>query len=117
MHRFSFSESSVDTVATVLHNHHFNLRPHIHFNTSVISAEYTFHRLAKKVHMERLCRLGTTNSTGHLSLPSMPGLSTWIASGKSPRPVTYRNPQVLVIGGGPSGQNIVQVADLLSSVK
>jgi hypothetical protein len=62
---------------------------------------------------------------GHFSVPrypSIPGLSTWIASGKVSHSVTYRNPsllpnpgsaKVLVIGGGPSGQDIV--ADLLSS--
>ena len=131
------------TVLTYLESYtdHFNLRPHIHFNTSVISAEYTLNEVlpsGEKLYawnvstqsvdseqqMNRFDWLLVCN--GHYSVPlypSIPGLSTWIASGKVSHSVIYHNPsllplpssaaKVLVIGGGPSGQDIV--ADLLSS--
>ena len=62
---------------------------------------------------------------GHYSVPrypSIPGLPTLVASRKASHSVSYRDPsllpipssaKVLVIGGGPSGQDIA--ADLLSS--
>ena len=121
---------------------HFNLRPHIHFNTSVINAEYTLDEVSpsgKKMYTWNVSTQSVDSEqqinhfkfdwllvcNGHYSVPrypSMPGLSTWIASGKVSHSVTYRSPsllplpssaKVLVIGGGPSGQDIV--ADLLSS--
>jgi Flavin-binding monooxygenase-like len=132
------------TVLTYLESYtdHFDLRPHIHFNTSVISAEYTLNEVSsygKKTYTWNVSTQSVDSEqqincfefdwllvcNGHYSVPrypSIPGLSTWVASGKVSHSVTYCNPsllplpnsaKVLVIGGGPSGQDIV--ADLLSS--
>jgi hypothetical protein len=132
------------TVLTYLESYtdHFNLRPHIHFNTSVISAEYALNEVSpssKKMYPWNVSTQSVNSEqqinrfrfdwllvcNGHYSVPrypSIPGLSTWAASGNVSHSVTYRNPsllplpssaKVLVIGGGPSGQDIV--ADLLSS--
>ncbi|KAF8814709.1 hypothetical protein BYT27DRAFT_7238681 [Phlegmacium glaucopus] len=118
---------------------HFDLRPHIHFNTSVISAEYGLNGVSPSDKAWNISTRSVDSEqqinhfkfdwlfvcNGHYSVPrypSNPGLSTWVASGKVSHSVTYRNPsllplpnsaKVLVIGGGPSGQDIV--ADLLSS--
>ena len=129
------------TVLTYLESYtdQFNLRPHIHFNTSVINAEYTLHEVSpsgqkgirstqsvdsiKEINCFKFDWLLVCN--GHYSVlryPSIPGLSTCVASGKVSHLVSYRNPsirplpssaKVLVIDGGPSGQDIA--ADLLSS--
>ena len=132
------------TVLTYLESYtdHFNLRPHIHFNTSVINAECTLNEVSpsgKKLFAWNVSTQSVDSEqqishfkfdwllvcNGHYSVPrypSIPGLSTWVESGKVSHSVTYRNPsllslpnsaKVLVIGGGPSGQDIV--ADLLSS--
>ena len=133
------------TVLTYLESYtdHFDLRPHIHFNTSVISAEYILNEVlpsGKKVYAWNVSTQSVDSEqeinrfefdwllvcNGHFSVPrypSIPGLSIWVASGKVSHSVTYHNPsllplpssatKVLVIGGGPSGQDIV--ADLLSS--
>ena len=131
------------TVLTYLESYtdHFNLRPHIHFNTSVIKAEYILNEVSppgskmyawnvstQSVDSEQINRFKfdwLLVCNGHYSVPrypSIPGLSTWVGSGKVSHSVTYRNPsllplpssaKVLVIGGGPSGRDIV--ADLLSS--
>ena len=133
------------TVLTYLESYtdHFNLRPHIQFNTSVISAEYTLDEVAPSGKKKSAWNVSTQSvadskqqinrfkfdwllvCNGHHSVPRyplIPGLSTWVASGKVSHSATYRSPsllplpisaKVLVIGGGPSGQDIV--ADLLSS--
>ena len=132
------------TVLTYLESYtdHFNLRPHIHFNTSVINAEYTLNEVSpsgKKVYAWNVLTQSVDSEkqinhfkfdwllvcNGHYSVPlypSIPGLSTWVESGKVSHSISYRNPsqlplpssaKVLVIGGGPSGQDIA--ADLLSS--
>ena len=132
------------TVLTYLESYtdHFNLRPHIHFNTRVISTEYTLNKVSpsgKKIYAWNVATQSVDSEqqinrfkfdwllvcNGHYSVPrypSIPGLSTWVTSGKVSHSVTYRNPsllplpssaKVLVVGGGPSGQDIV--ADLLSS--
>ena len=132
------------TVLTYLESYtdHFNLRPHIHFKTSVISAKYSLDEVSASGKETYAWNVSTQPAdseqqinhfkfdwllvcNGHHSVPrypSVPGLSTWVASGKVSHSVTYRNPsllplpssaKVLVIGGGPSGQDIV--ADLLSS--
>jgi len=128
------------TVLTYLESYadHFNLRPHIHFNTSVISAEYSLNGISpsgrkwnistRSVDSEQIDHFNfdwLMVCNGHYSVPRYPptpGLSTWVASDKVSHSITYRNPsllplpssaKVLVMGGGPSGQDIV--ADLLSS--
>ena len=97
-----------------------------------------FHHLAKKcTHGTSRLKLSTLKKkrkkfdwlpvcNGHYSVPrypSIPGLSTCVASGKVSHSVSYSNPslrplpssaKVLVIDGGPSGQDIA--AGLLSSL-
>ena len=116
------------TVLTYLepYSDHFNLRPHIHFNTSVISAEYTLNEVSpsgKKVYAWNVSTQFVADSeqqinrfkldwllvcNGHFSIPrypSIPGLSTWVASGKVsfkhiPQPLPTSPSKALVIGGG-----------------
>ena len=135
---------SAATVLTYIESYadHFNLRPHIHFNTSVIGAEYVLNEVlpsGKKSYSWNISTQSVDSEqeikhfkfdwlfvcNGHHSVPrypSTPGLSTWVESGKASHSIIYRNPsllplpnpaKVLVIGAGPSGQDIV--ADLLSS--
>ena len=132
------------TVLTYLESYtdHFDLRRHIHFNTTVISAEYALDEASpsgKKVYAWNISTQSSHSEqqinhfkfdwllvcNGHHSVPrypSTPGLSTWIASRKVLHSATYQNPsllplpssaKVLVVGGGPSGLDIVD--DLLSS--
>ena len=132
------------TVLTYLESFtdHFNLQPHIHFNTSVISAEYVLNEALPSGKKAYVWNISTQSMdcepqishfkfdwllvcNGHYSVPrcpSIPGLQAWLISGKASHSATYRNPsqlplpssaKVLVIGNGPSGQDIV--TDLLSS--
>ncbi|CAA7269973.1 unnamed protein product [Cyclocybe aegerita] len=128
------------TVETYLCDYasHFHLRPHIQFSTSVEDVSYdgakwvvvtaptspdgtVSHSLPRTYRFDLLFVCN-----GHYSVPrypSTPGLEPWLLSRRASHSVFYRNPsisgapfslgkshKVLVIGGGPSGQDIV--ADL-----
>jgi cation diffusion facilitator CzcD-associated flavoprotein CzcO len=120
------------TVLTYLESYadHFDLRPHIHFNTSVINAEYTLNEVSPSGQKMYAWNVSTQSvdseqqnrfkfdwllvCNGHYSVPrypSIPGLSTWVASKKVSHSATYRNlsllplpnsAKMLVVGGGPS---------------
>ncbi|KAJ3509220.1 hypothetical protein NLJ89_g5338 [Agrocybe chaxingu] len=128
------------TVETYLRDYasHFHLRSHIHFNTSVEDISYDGEKWVmvtaptsadgmtpQTQHQTRHFDLLFV-CNGHYSVPrypSTPGLESWLLSRCASHSVFYRNPsisgapfslgkshKVLVIGGGPSGQDIV--ADL-----
>jgi len=104
------------TVLTFLESYadHFNLRPHIHFNTTVINAEYTLNEVSLSGNRMYAWNVSTQSvdseqqnhfkfdwllvCNGHYSVPrypSIPGLSTWVASKKVSHSATYRNPSLL----------------------
>ncbi|KAG6885417.1 hypothetical protein C0993_001933 [Termitomyces sp. T159_Od127] len=94
---------------------HFDLRSHIQFNTTI------------KTVVRAGSRWEVTTSTntilpfdfvmlcgGHYRIPRYPdtsGVTQWLSSGRASHSATYRHPSnmgdtVLVVGGGPSGQDI-----------
>ncbi|KAK2464544.1 hypothetical protein APHAL10511_003402 [Amanita phalloides] len=101
---------------------HFGLIPHIQFNTTVSSVEH-------KPELDKWEVKVNTGETftfdmivvcnGHYRVPrypNAPGLDDWLRRGKASHSVWYRHPErfgntVLVVGAGPSGEDIS--ADLL----
>jgi hypothetical protein len=97
---------------------HFHLTPYIHLNTAVKAV----HR--DPANSQWLVTLSTDAEplpfdlvvvcNGHYNVPlypDIPGLAQWLKSGKATHSAYYRRPHdigntVLVIGGGPSGQDI-----------
>ncbi|KAG7089370.1 hypothetical protein E1B28_011060 [Marasmius oreades] len=116
------------TVRTYLEGYtsQFNLSPCIHFNQTVDDVSWLKSQSLWKVRL----RSGVTNhfeavvvANGHFRKPRYPsevdGLSDWLRSGRAIHSAWYRRPsglgdqvhRVLVVGNGPSGQDIV--TDLL----
>ncbi|KAL1946294.1 hypothetical protein VTO73DRAFT_15421 [Trametes versicolor] len=121
------------TVLTYLEAYtaHFELAPHIRLNTSIISTSRdgitgkwtvtTAHSSTQTSETHAFDHLIVAN--GHYRtprLPDTPGLTGWLDAHKAFHAVRYRNPSdfgdartVLVVGAGPSGQDLV--TDLLVS--
>ncbi|KZP26967.1 FAD/NAD(P)-binding domain-containing protein [Athelia psychrophila] len=108
------------TVLTYLKSYaqHFHLRSHICFNTSVETLlwnpESTMWNAKLSVDDISLDFDHVMVCNGRYRVPSypgIPGLSTWLDQGKAIHSVYYRHPRelgktVLVVGGGPSGNDI-----------
>ncbi|KAI0819405.1 FAD/NAD-P-binding domain-containing protein, partial [Trametes gibbosa] len=114
---------------------HFELYPHIRLNTAVLSATRDPSGPAGKWTVIVRTGAAHANSTethtfdhlvvanGHYRtprLPATPGLARWVDARKAFHAVHYRNPgtfgaaqTVLVVGAGPSGQDLI--TDLLAS--
>jgi hypothetical protein len=115
---------------------HFNLRPYIRFNTRVLTAGWDHQRNNRKGRWVVTTSESETHEfdlllvcNGHHNIPrypSTPGISSWIDSKRAFHSIFFRNPTsvplppdsrtlknltILVVGGGPSGQDITQ--DLL----
>ncbi|KAG6849776.1 hypothetical protein H0H93_005292 [Arthromyces matolae] len=122
---FSFPPSTplfpkANVVLDYLHGYvdHFNLRPYIQFDSCVECVEWENSKWRVSVnscaHLFDLLIV----CNGHYRLPrypSTPGLDTWLSSGLATHSSSYRNPEafklregdtVLVVGGGPSGQDV-----------
>ena len=107
------------TVQTYLESFasHFDLRKHIQFNTSVDAATWNASiqkwkiRLSSGVEQEFDW---VVVANGHYQVPlypKVPGLLSWLSSKRAFHSAWYRHPinlgnTVLVVGGGPSGQDI-----------
>jgi len=109
------------TVLTYLNSYadHFHLRPYIHFNTTVTNIDYQSPKWIvqtsppspsspAKFDLVIICN-------GHYKVPrypDIPGLGAWLNARKATHSAWYRNPSptlgdtILVVGGGPSGQDI-----------
>lgn len=114
---------------------HFNLWPYLRFNTSVLTAGWDQERNNKGQWVVTTSESETHEfdlllvCNGHHNIPrypSTPGISSWIDSKRAFHSIFFRNPSsvplppdsrtlkdltILVVGGGPSGQDITQ--DLL----
>lgn len=115
---------------------HFNLRPYIRFNTRVLTAGWDQQQNNRKGRWVVTTSELETHEfdlllvcNGHHNIPrypSTPGISSWIDSKRAFHSIFFRNPSsvplppksrtlkeltILVVGGGPSGQDITQ--DLL----
>ena len=96
--------------------HHFNLTKYIRFNERV--DETVWDGQVWNVHLKggaihHFDRIVVANGHyGSPRYPTIPGVSDWLGSGRASHSVVYRNPQpyrdltVLVVGNGPSGQDI-----------
>ncbi|KAF8155652.1 hypothetical protein B0H34DRAFT_714240 [Crassisporium funariophilum] len=130
-----------DTVCRYLEAYadHFDLRRHIFFNTRVVSTDYIASKsTSTSLSHEWVVRTQPSMSSasiptshqfdwllvcnGHHNVPRYPntvGLASWLSSGKASHSMFYRHPSakygdmVLVVGAGPSGQDIVH--DLLEA--
>lgn len=110
---------------------HFGLTPHIRLRTTVLSVKRD-HATQKWTVVVRNAESGLEEThtfeyiivaNGHYRIPrfpSTPGLAQWLEAEKAIHSVYYRNPSdfgiartVLVVGAGPSGQDLV--TDLLAS--
>ncbi|KIM46827.1 hypothetical protein M413DRAFT_440404 [Hebeloma cylindrosporum] len=115
---------------------HFKLRPYIRFNTRVLTTGWDYQRNNKKGRWV-VTTSGSSEThefdllfvcNGHHNIPrypSTPGISSWIDSKRAFHSMFFRNPSsvplpdsrtlkdltILVVGGGPSGQDIAN--DLL----
>lgn len=94
---------------------HFTLTPHIQLQTSVKAVELDGSKWKVGI---------STGETSHFDLvivcnghyripryPSIPGVAEWLSAGRASHSAWYRHPHdlgrtVLVVGGGPSGQDI-----------
>ncbi|KAI6166939.1 hypothetical protein EDD17DRAFT_1469324 [Pisolithus thermaeus] len=95
--------------------HRFDLLPLIRFNTTVTSAKWDNARwLVSTSTREILAFDHVIVANGHYRLPripNIPGVDHWLRTRKASHSAWYRSPQalghkVLVVGGGPSGQDI-----------
>ncbi|KAI6028473.1 hypothetical protein F5J12DRAFT_381664 [Pisolithus orientalis] len=95
--------------------HHFHLLPLIQFNTTVISAKWDNTGWLVTVSTgETLAFDHVIVANGHYRLPripNIPGVDHWLRIRRASHSAWYRSPQalghkVLVVGGGPSGQDI-----------
>ncbi|KAI0760150.1 FAD/NAD(P)-binding domain-containing protein [Fomes fomentarius] len=110
---------------------HFGLTPHIRLRTTVVSVKHD-HATQKWTVVVRNADPGLEEThtfeciivaNGHYRIPRFPytpGLAQWLEAEKATHSVYYRNPSdfgdartVLVVGAGPSGQDLV--TDLLAS--
>ncbi|KAF7983442.1 hypothetical protein HWV62_21706 [Athelia sp. TMB] len=122
---FSFPPSTplfppASTVLTYLKSYaaHFHLTQHIRLNTSVKDLRWDPVSNKWKAELsnapDKLDYDYIIVGNGHYNLPrypEMPGLSKWLEEGKAIHSAWYRHPHnlgntVLVLGGGPSGQDI-----------
>ena len=107
---------------------HFNLRPYIRFNTRVLTAGWDQQRNNRNGRWVVTTSEPETHEfdlllvcNGHHNIPrypSIPGISSWIDSKRAFHSIFFRNPSsisdtrtlkdltILVVGGGPSGQDI-----------
>ncbi|OBZ67590.1 Thiol-specific monooxygenase [Grifola frondosa] len=96
----------------------FGLIPHIRLNTAVLSLSWddTGSQWVVRLSGDETLRFDLVIvANGHYRLPrfpNTPGLDTWREKGKATHSAWYRRPQpfgttVLVVGAGPSGQDIV----------
>ncbi|KAI0656895.1 FAD/NAD-P-binding domain-containing protein [Cubamyces menziesii] len=110
---------------------HFELSPHIRLNTPVLSAtrdgisgKWTVTVRPAQAHSDETITFDhLIVANGHYRVPrfpSTPGLAAWLDAKKAFHAVYYRNPTdfgdartVLVVGAGPSGQDLC--TDLLAS--
>lgn len=103
----------------------FNLMSLIKFNTTVLdarweSAQWTV-TLSDGGHF-KYDHLIVANGHYHLPrIPEVPGLADWVKNGRASHSAWYRKPdylgdKILVVGGGPSGQDIAAEMCTVSSV-
>ncbi|KAG6893677.1 hypothetical protein C0992_009116, partial [Termitomyces sp. T32_za158] len=94
---------------------HFHLRPHIQFNTVVETVARTGSRWKVTTSANTVLSFDLVMvCSGHYRIPrypDTPGVAQWLSSGRASHSATYRHPSnmgdtVLVVGGGPSGQDI-----------
>ncbi|KAF8190297.1 hypothetical protein K438DRAFT_1831752 [Mycena galopus ATCC 62051] len=105
---------------------HFNLNPLIRLNTPVIGVLRDQSKWKVQLHpSESLIFDFIIVANGHHRIPrypNVPGLESWLASGKATHSVWYRHGRdlgktVLVVGGGPSGNDIsVEMRDHCSTL-
>ncbi|EGN95517.1 hypothetical protein SERLA73DRAFT_186564 [Serpula lacrymans var. lacrymans S7.3] len=105
---------------------HFDLMSLIRLNTMVLKADWDIDALHWKVSISTGDVLHFDHivvANGHYRLPrypDTPGLSKWLSQGKASHSAWYRRPHnlgdvVMVVGGGPSGQDIS--AEMRSTAK
>ncbi|KAG6813231.1 hypothetical protein H0H92_012868 [Tricholoma furcatifolium] len=94
---------------------HFNLRPHIQLNTTVKSVSWDNPRWKIETSTGTMYHFDLVMvCNGHYRIPrypNTPGIANWLSSGRASHSALYRRPHnlgdiVLVVGGGPSGQDI-----------
>lgn len=95
---------------------HFNLTPLIRFNTSVTRAKWIHDHWGVTISTGEVLEFDhLVVANGHYrrpNVPDIPGLDHWITSKMAIHSAWYRRPhefgpKVLVVGGGPSGRDIV----------
>ncbi|KAG5732452.1 Flavin-containing monooxygenase FMO GS-OX-like 4 [Termitomyces sp. T112] len=94
---------------------HFHLRPHIQFKTTVKKVVWNASRWEVTTSANTVLSFDLVMvCNGHYRIPrypDTPGMTQWLSSGRASHSATYRHPYdmgdtVLVVGGGPSGQDI-----------
>ncbi|EIN08431.1 FAD/NAD(P)-binding domain-containing protein [Punctularia strigosozonata HHB-11173 SS5] len=105
---------------------HFNLLPHIHTSTIVFDARWETSRWIVKLSTGETRDFDfVVVANGHYRVPrypDVPGISEWQKAGKVMHSAWYRKPHnlgnvVLVVGGGPSGQDITaEMSEYASTV-
>jgi len=104
---------------------HFNLTPLIRFGTIVIDARWESTQwIVTLSDGEHLAYDHLVVANGHYHIPripDVPGLADWVKHGKAFHSAWYRRPdflvdKVLVVGGGPSGQDIAAEMCTVASV-
>jgi hypothetical protein len=104
---------------------HFNLKPLIRFGTTVLDAQWESSQwtvtLSDGEHLA-YDHLVVANGHYHIPrIPNVPGLADWVKNSKAFHSVWYRRPdfivnKALVVGGGPSGQDIAAEMCTIASV-
>lgn len=106
------------TVQTYLESYasHFNLIPLIRFNVSVTRANWVRNHWSVTISTGEVLEFDhLVVANGHYrcpNVPDIPGLDHWITTKTASHSAWYRRPdefgrKVLVVGGGPSGRDIV----------
>ncbi|OAX41509.1 FAD/NAD(P)-binding domain-containing protein [Rhizopogon vinicolor AM-OR11-026] len=104
---------------------HFNLMPFIRFSTTVLDARWESTKwIVTLSDGERLTYDHLVVANGHYHIPripDVPGLADWVKHDKAFHSVWYRKPdflgdKVLIVGGGPSGQDIAAEMCTVTSV-
>ncbi|KAG1877752.1 hypothetical protein DFJ58DRAFT_752571 [Suillus subalutaceus] len=118
---------SAHVVQTYLESYaaYFNLMSLIKFDTTVLDARWESTQwtvtLSNGGHFA-YDHLIVANGHYHLPrIPEVPGLADWMENGRASHSAWYRKPdflgdKILVVGGGPSGQDIVASMRTVSSV-